>query len=290
MLHDSSGGVQRWRQLKRQGSRQDGCQWVLPTLAAMDTNFRLDDLFDHLLARCSGPPGRAAAKRWRAAEPALAGVGHPLDALALCRTRCEVRRANEALGALVRLGANDDLAALTALVALVPGLGSVARRLGRCGGIDQSTLEADLASAAWEVIRALPAERLEWPASLILSRTRDRLRSAALSNARRRAARVGAGALEGLAAGPARSALERLALALGEAHRADPGSREALRVVFATRVWGTPTAKAAAECGLEVGTLRTRRARAERCVIRLAERGAITAAAVDEAGSQGGGR
>lgn len=260
-------------------------------LAGMDTNFRLDDLFDHLVARCSGPPGRAAAQRWRRAEPALAGIAHPLDALALCHSSCDRRQSNEALAALVRLGADDTLATLTAVVALLPGLGAIAGRLRRCAGIDQFSLQADLASAAWEVIRASAGEALAWPASVILSRARDRLRSAARTDARRRAALVGAGALEGLAAGPGRPVLDCLGLALGEAWAADPDSREALRLVFVTRVWGTSTAEAAAECGIDVRVLRARRARAERCAARLAQRGVIGSGAMhDEACSPGGGR
>ncbi len=141
-----------------------------------------------LKARWSGPPGWDATQRWAATEPALrlAGISHSLDAMALCH-RCWDRRVPTKPWALVRLGAGDELAALAALVAVVPGLGSVAPRLRSDEAVDARDARGGPGCAAWQVIRSMGGTDAG-PASLILSRGRETVRSAA--EARAAAARV----------------------------------------------------------------------------------------------------
>src|SRR5579864_6564240 len=89
-------------------------------------------LIQRLVAELEQEAARLAASRavavWARAEPALRSARTLPDVIAACHDS-DRRRANDALAALLRVGATDRLARRAALGALAPGLGAAARRL-----------------------------------------------------------------------------------------------------------------------------------------------------------------
>jgi hypothetical protein len=99
-----------------------------------------------------------------------------------------------ALGALLRLAAQDEFAARTVLQAMLPGLVAMGRRLsymvasGSGRWADHDELEQEIVATAYERVRALAGTSQAWPARTLLDQTRGRLR-ALYENERRRQAR-----------------------------------------------------------------------------------------------------
>ncbi len=133
--------------------------------------------------------GRAAVQRWVDQESALAGACSGEEVVALCHRRDGDTAGEEltderqaALGALLRLAAQDEFAARTVIQAMLPGLVAMGRRLsymvasGSGRWADHDELEQEIVATAYERVRALAGTSQAWPARTLLDQTRGRLR------------------------------------------------------------------------------------------------------------------
>lgn len=225
----------------------------------------MDSLISRIVAdieACANSPcGRASLRGWSSANTIL-GVATGSEALAVCH-QPDRRRANNAFAELLRLAADEPLAARLALAALAPGLRAAARRLSARRWRDRDEVEAELVSAAWEQVLVLAGDPPEWPAAVILSRARDRVRA-------RLAAEGCHAAFVGTAVDAAATAVDDpadmvaglvdLAAAM---HRV---GRPAVGLVVATRWSGLSLAELARATGESHAALRQRRSRAERAL------------------------
>ncbi len=133
--------------------------------------------------------GRAAVQRWVGEEPALAAARSAEDVLALCQRRAdagsgdgEVVRSQAALGAVLRVAANDEFAQRTVMQAILPGLLALRRRASymvaspgsRWDGEDE--LEQEIVTLAYERVQALAGTTQAWAAETLVNQTWSRLR------------------------------------------------------------------------------------------------------------------
>jgi hypothetical protein len=91
-----------------------------------------------------------ALARWSEDE-VLAGAGSLDEILARTARGGRRRDADAVLRALIARAGSDEIASRTALQAVIPGLVSIARRVGGAGNPD---VEAEIAAVAWSTIRA----------------------------------------------------------------------------------------------------------------------------------------
>nr|MDQ6947997.1 hypothetical protein [Actinomycetota bacterium] len=163
---------------------------------------------------------RAAFGRWAKAEPALAGMTSPADAVASCRKGAPVANA-EVLGALLR-HADEPLGARAVLQAVVPSLRTQAAR--RVGGARQlvsaqgweagDDFDADVVEVALRRIAELAGTSPPWPAQAICESTWMAMRCALVRSARWGTFSPLNEAVAGVEASPERSDAEALAVAL----------------------------------------------------------------------------
>ena len=104
----------------------------------------------HRVAAWELPGGPVEVSERRALDDVLARTGFLAE-------RCE-DGGDQALLALVRLAAHDDLAARVVLQRILPALVAVARRRGPIAGGPQAAFE-ELVATAWIAIRTYPVER-----------------------------------------------------------------------------------------------------------------------------------
>lgn len=200
-------------------------------------------------------PARRALSAWADAEPALAGFATPAEVVEAIQHRGRPLTSDRLLGALVRAGRVDALAARCALQALVPGL----RALGAAyAGMDEpEELDARLVAACWEEIRC-PSVDGPWVARRVLRSVARRLAHERRVEMRTRLAEEAAEPEQNQGWSRAEEALMFLA---GAVQRGVVSAQDAT-LIAATRLNGEPIA-AVAHQGESVGALQQRRFRAE---------------------------
>lgn len=207
----------------------------------------------------TAPAARRALDRWRSVEPAL----DVAELAELMDRRRTPEGAHAVLGALARLAPTDRLAARTLLQALVPGLGALARALGR----GEEDVAAELVSLAWERIRTYPQQRSGSVAGNVLldvrkaywatSRTEHAPRNMAMPDV--------ADSAEDIVIARQESELMRRIV---DARDRGIVSDCAVRVIVRTRVAGDSLEEAAADEDLTVRNAVLRRWRGERALRR----------------------
>jgi excisionase family DNA binding protein len=128
------------------------------------------------------PEARTSFSRWRRASPLLAGFASPSDTLATIRARAAPDALEALLAELLQLAGGDPLAQLAVLVAVIPGLQSVAGRrwrLARPDGVwrDRHDLDADVLTAAWLAIDNAARQHHERPAKVVIRQAERQVRT-----------------------------------------------------------------------------------------------------------------
>ncbi|HEX6421129.1 MAG TPA: hypothetical protein VFZ77_21675 [Acidimicrobiales bacterium] len=232
-------------------------------------------VFDRLDAEWRATGRAALPAAWPALEPRLGRYEVLDDVVRACRRRDDPRAANRVLGGLLAMASRGDrVAARAALQALLPAVAATAAGLRGYVGwgpwASRAELDAEAAAIAVELASG-PAPATDWPAAVLRSRLRDRLRATVRRHLRQRW-REGA-AVEG-AAHPvaaldhARTAEERMARTIVEAARGGELTVAAAQTVLATTVYGWDARAYARVTGRDPRAVRTHRRRTER---RLAE-------------------
>lgn len=213
---------------------------------------------------------RPVPSAWRG-RPPLAGARRLGSLVESCRDRTDAPAANRTLGAVLALASGGDpLAARVALQAVLPLVVSTAAGLAGYVGWGPWTSRADLdgeaASTMVELIDGpLPPGTL-WPAAVLGSRLRDRLRTTVRRHRRQHQREP---ALVADATHPpsdlheAYSAAERLARFVVDATRGGDISLTAAQTVLATTVYGWDTASVARLTGRDARAVRAHRRRTE---------------------------
>ena len=216
-----------------------------------------DDIRRDVGGLLDSPAGRRSIAQWALGEPVLLD----LEPAALLG-RAAGRLGQDRLGALLRLAADEPLAAQAALAMVTPGLAAAGSRLARAWAADREELDQALVTAAWERIRELAGRRVEWPATAIVAGARGRVRAGLITEARRRrlAERL-------RPVGPAPSPEDQVT---GHRLLADAAGRrvistESAGLVWATRVLGYRLGELAGP-GRTESTLRVKRWQAERAL------------------------
>lgn len=106
-----------------------------------------------LAVRSASTEGRRAVARWAAAGLTVDGCRTPLDVATSCHDPAGRHRAELLVADLIDRAPTEELAGLTALVALRPALVRAARRSAT--GPDSADVEAVLVAAAWSAMGQL---------------------------------------------------------------------------------------------------------------------------------------
>lgn len=173
-------------------------------------------------------PARAALAHWASECPQLGGFATPAAVVEHCNDRRSNEEAQVLLGELLWRAGSDPWAARTFLQAVLPGLAAISRRFGdfgdRAGRAPAQTwerlgdLDQQVVATAYEVMHDLAGARHPWPANLVVSGTRKRVRCYVAGERRRASRQVPDTELEAsLTAPPARSPAEELVAALIDA-------------------------------------------------------------------------
>jgi DNA-directed RNA polymerase specialized sigma24 family protein len=208
---------------------------------------------------CGPLPSRLRA--WAVNEPALAPfAGEPARLIAFLRGPAAAAAKDELLQALVRVAAEEPLAARVVLHALMPGLKRIAGRV-LLDLSERDELWALLLAHAWERIRRYPLARRprRIAANILLDTLRRTMRE--LERERRRRHRSVPDEAFQLRSSDQRADATRILL---DAISAGAISQLEARILFAIRVERCSLADAAAEEGLPYNVLRVRLQRAER--------------------------
>jgi hypothetical protein len=221
---------------------------------------------DWQLLVCGPLPARLRA--WAVEEPALAPfAGEPARLIAFLRGPAAPAAKDELLQALVRVAAQEPLAARVVLEAITPGLTRLAERI-IFDARDRDELWALLLGHAWQQIRRYPLTRRprRIAANLLLETRRAALGEFMRERRRRReppphqvspAATSDSGDVEAL---------------LGQAVAAGALTDEEAELILRTRIDRVPLAQLAAQAGLGYHTLNVRRLRAERRLLVFLDR------------------
>ena len=220
----------------------------------------------------------AVPRRWLAATPDLADHRLTGDVIAACRDRDHPRTANRTLAALLALAATGDrLAVRAAVQACIPLVSSAASSLRRVIGSSpwssRPELDADAVAALVEIAHRSAGElaALDWPASVLRSRVRDRLRTTLRRwhrQQRRESVPLDRAPHPAAPLEQASTVDEQLATFVVSAVRSGHITRSAGQTVVATTVYGWDTGSFAAITGRDPRAVRTHRRRTEH---RLAE-------------------
>jgi DNA-directed RNA polymerase specialized sigma24 family protein len=214
---------------------------------------------DWQLLVCGPLPARLRA--WAVEEPALAPfAGEPARLIAFLRGPAGAAAKDELLQALVRIAAEESLAARVVLHALMPGLKRIAGRV-LLDLSERDELWALLLAHAWERIRRYPLARRPQriAANILLDTLRRTTRE--LERERRRRHRSVTGEASHCPSSDQRAEATRILL---DATSTGAISQLEARIIFAIRVERCSLADAAAEEGLPYNVLRVRLQRAER--------------------------
>jgi DNA-directed RNA polymerase specialized sigma24 family protein len=204
-------------------------------------------------------PLPARLRAWADHELALAPfAADPVRLIAFLRGSAPAAAKDELLVALVRIAADEPLAARVVLEAIVPGMARLAERI-IFDARDRDELWALLLGHAWQLIRRYPLARRprRIAANLLLDTRRAALADLAEERRERReptrrcscAAASSGGGVE---------ALLRRTVAAGAL------SGQEAELILETRIDGVSLARLAAESGIPYHTLNVRRLRAER--------------------------
>ena len=207
-------------------------------------------------------PGRL--RLWAEREPALAPFIDPRRLVEFVRGPASSARKDEVLRPLVRLAADDPLAARVVLHVLLPGLKRIAgRALHDLSERDE--LWELLLAHAWERIRRYPlAQRPRHIAANVLLDTLKRTMRE-LERERRHRGRSDANAEP---AAPAPDPRAEIARVLLEAVTAGVISQLEARIIFETRIEECPLVELADELGLTYNACKIRRQWAEQRLLR----------------------
>lgn len=230
-------------------------------------------VFDRLDREWRALARREVPAAWAEVSGALHGferLGHVVEA---CRSHLDRSEANRVLAGVLAVAATGDRSAVrTALQALVPAVAATAARLRGYVGwgpwSSRGELDADAAATMVELIGTPPSH--PWPAAVLSSRLRDRLRAIVrrhLRQRRREGSTVGPATHPVAALDDARSAEERVARVIVDAARRGELTLPAAQTVLATTVYGWDTRGFARLTGRDSRAVRTHRRRTE---VRLA--------------------
>jgi DNA-directed RNA polymerase specialized sigma24 family protein len=202
----------------------------------------------------------ARLRLWAEREPALAPFVDPGRLVAFAHGPAPSASKDELLRALVRLAADDALAARAVLHVLLPGLKRIAGRAMHDLS-ERDELWELLLAHAWERIRCYPLARRprHIAANVLLDALKRTMRE--LERERRRRRRSDA---EPAASAPARDSRSEIAHVLLDAVAAGAISQLEARIIFQTRIEHCSLAEVAAEEELAYNALRVRLQRAER--------------------------
>jgi DNA-directed RNA polymerase specialized sigma24 family protein len=212
-------------------------------------------------------------------ERAAAMRRHPAGLLRLgavvdrCRDRSDPATGNRVLGSVLGLaGGGDEMAARLALQALLPVVASTAAGMagyvGRWGPWEsRADLDGEAAATMAELVRSPLPDGTAWPAAVLRSRLRDRLRVVVQRHRRTRDREPALGDDDRHPAtdlDEAHSLVERMARLVVDATHGGHISRAAAQTVLVTTVYGWDTASLARLTGRDVRAVRTHRRRTER--------------------------
>jgi DNA-directed RNA polymerase specialized sigma24 family protein len=202
----------------------------------------------------------ALLRVWSAREPTLAPFADPTQLIRFLREPAPSAQKDELLRALVRIAADDPLAARVVLQALMPGLKRIAGRV-LLDLSERDELWELLLAHAWERIRQYPLARRPQriAANILLDTLRRTMRE--LERERRRRHRSVTPEAVRSPNSDQRAEATRILL---DAISASAISQLEARILFAIRVEHCSLADAAGEEGLPYNVLRVRLQRAER--------------------------
>lgn len=224
----------------------------------------------HLALRSATTEGRRAVARWAAAGLAVDECRTPLDVATSCHDPGGRHRAELLVADLIDRAPTDELAGLTALVALRPALVRAACRLAR--GAGSADVEAVLVAAAWSAMGQLAAAPLAHDAA---RRVVAAVWAAGLADRRHRRRHP----VDHLPEGwdqpvPDSDPADLVSTLLDDARaRAVVSDRQA-SLVHDSRMLERPLAELAREQAVRVETLRRERHRAERRLRAFVDAGA----------------
>jgi len=227
-------------------------------------------VFDRLDAEWRTHARRAVPQSWTDASPALGRYRRTGDVVDACRAGADPETANGVLGNLLAVAAGGDaLAARSSLQALVPVTAKTAAAMRGYVGwgpwASRADLDADAAATVVELIDAGPPTSA-WPAAVLRSRLRDRLRATVRRHRRHRereGAPVERTSHPAAALHDAHSAEERVARVIVDAAHTGQLTVTAAQTLLATSVYGWDTNGFAVLTGRDVRAVRTHRRRTE---------------------------
>jgi len=238
------------------------------------TNLRgpISDLGVHLAARCRSGEGQATLDHLSVAGLDLADADTLETLVELCRTTTDRDRAGRILAALVSLSAEDELAAVGALVALSPALVRLSRRL-MATGVDFHQADTDVLAVAFEQIAVVRVRMSSTEVSVahlartIIGRTWDRLRTELRADQRCALRRCRLDVAGTPVAPPSPEPTPGITTVLTEAVSTGAISAEAARIIHATRVERRSFRSLACELHKGEAALYKIRQRSERALI-----------------------
>lgn len=216
-----------------------------------------------------GPAHQPVPDEWRARHPLLDQFATLEEIVAACNARGCPATANHVLAALVALAPTDRLATRAALQAMLPGLAVICRRVP--GYVGPGRLWATTAELDHEVV-TLCCERLAaglavgvpWPAVRLRDAVWRRIRTLHGMHTRRRAREI---PVADCPPRPSTSADghsdEQLVRAVCRAVESGRLHRDHASLVLDTRLLDITPAQLARREGVDVRTIRARRAKAE---------------------------
>ena len=141
------------------------------------------------LAVANSHRARSAIMKWAQRRPSLGEYHSPADVVAAINQPGHADRSCALLSDVLLVAADDPLAQLAVMEALLPGLRATVRQRWKTARLNgpwqtQADLAAEAASAAWEAIRHHAGSDTPRPARLIIRRVERRLRT--LHDAHRR--------------------------------------------------------------------------------------------------------
>jgi DNA-directed RNA polymerase specialized sigma24 family protein len=204
----------------------------------------------------------ARLREWAEREPALAPFVDPARLLEFVRGSASAAMKDELLRPLVRIAADDPLAARVVLQLLLPGLKRIAARTLHDLS-ERDELWELLLAHAWERIRRYPLARRprHIAANVLLDTLKRTMRE--LERRRRRHSDTGAAVTA-----PAPDQRSEIAHLLLEAVSAGAISQLEARIIFETRIEECPLAELAGELGLTYNACKIRRQWAEQRLLR----------------------
>lgn len=122
------------------------------------THGPIDALTAEVRSRSAGKEGRMAMDRFTHVGIDTGDAGSPIELASLCHRPGEPDFARTVIAGLVRLAPDDEIAALTALVALRPALIGIAHRLVGLG-VPTGEAQVDVIAAAWEALQSQGGRR-----------------------------------------------------------------------------------------------------------------------------------